>query len=146
MLFDKNGFYMIEPHNDYDFAVDIINGNIPGPKMYDPSEALKMGNLFPSLYNQYKDYKPRDLKVYTEREKLLLEIQKLDFSINDLNLYLDLNPDDRDAYRIFKSYVEECKKKKDSYMRIFGPIMLDDITDEYEWSKGVWPWEEDSLI
>lgn len=137
---------MIEPvDNGYDFAIDIINGNASHQKFYDPTEALEKGNLFPNLYNRYKDYRPRELKVSTERERLLLEIQKLDFSIGDLNLYLDINPDDKEAYKMFKKYVEECKKKKDNYTRIFGPIMLDDLTDEYEWSKGVWPWEEGGM-
>lgn len=30
MLFDKNGFYFMDNgNNGYDFAVDIMNGNVP---------------------------------------------------------------------------------------------------------------------
>lgn len=146
MLFDKNGFYMIEQNNsDYDFAVNIINGQVPATskevEIYDLKEALKKGNLYPKLYRQYKNYVPREIKVNTEREKCLLEIQELDFAINDLNLYLDLFPNDKKAYEIFKKYTDECKKKKEYYTKVFGPLTLSELTDEYEWSKGVWPWE-----
>lgn len=146
MLFDKNGFYMVD-NNDYDFALDIMTGNIPSTnkkedkKIYDLKEALRKGNLFPGIYQQYKNYVPREIKVSTEREKCLLEIQELDFSISDLNLYLDLNPNDKYLYDVFKRYTEECKKKKDYYTKVFGPLTLNELTEDYEWSTGVWPWE-----
>lgn len=154
MLFDKNGMYFTNGNNDYDFAVDIINGqfdqdnsnnmnNMLYSKIYDPTEALKKGNAFPNLYEPYKNYNPMDLKVSNAREKMLLEIQKLDFIINDLNLYLDLNPDDTYMYNMLKEYINECKKRKDAYTKMYGPLCIDDLNDdEYEWSKGVWPWEE----
>lgn len=146
MLFDKNGFYLIEPQNkDYDFAIDIMGGTNQNFNVYDLTEALEKGNVFPNLYRPYKNYKAGKLNPKTEREKMLLEIQKLDFSINDLNLYLDMYPEDKESYRLFKSYVEECKKKKNAYTNVFGPLTLDSLTDEYEWSTGVWPWEEGGM-
>lgn len=150
MLFDKNGFYMVEQSkNDYDFAIDIIGGKAleasTNPKIYDLKEALRKGNLFPNLYHQYKNFVPREIKVATEREKCLLEIQELDFSIADLNLYLDVYPNDKQAYETFKKYTEECKRKKEYYTKVFGPLTLDELTDDYEWSTGVWPWEGSGL-
>ena len=143
MLFDKNGFYLPEHYNqEYDFAINIIDGSYDNFKIYDPSEAFKKGNLFPKLYDDYKSYSPQMPKVSNARESALLEIQILDFSINDLNLYLDLHPEDTYAYKLFKDYVKECKKKKENYTRIYGPLTLDDLSEEYEWSKSVWPWEE----
>ena len=153
MLFDKDGFYLVNDNykNDYDFAVDLLNGKMPiyekgeETKYYRPEEALERGNLFPSLYDQYRDYKPYEIGVKTPREKSLLEIQKLDFAINDLNLYLDLNPFDKEAYSLFKKYVEECVRKKKEYSSIYGPLTIDNITDEYEWASGIWPWEEGEM-
>lgn len=147
MLFDMNGYYLTNPNTkDYDFAIDIINGGSNNKfKIYDLEEALRRGNLYPNLYHGYKNYEPAIVKVETEREKCLLEIQRLEFSITDLNLYLDLYPEDRNAYEVFKKYVMECKKKKEEYTRIYGPLCLDDLTDEWEWSKGVWPWEGKGL-
>ena len=153
MLFDKDGFYLVNDNykSDYDFAVDLLNGKMPiyekgeETKYYSAEEALERGNLFPSLYDQYRDYKPYEIGVKTPREKSLLEIQKLDFAINELNLYLDLNPLDKEAYSLFKKYVEECARKKKEYSSIYGPLTIDNITDEYEWASGIWPWEEGEM-
>jgi len=155
MLFDKNGLYLVDDsfNEDYDFAINILNGTggmrpenknqyTGSIKLYSLEEALTKGNAFPSLYDAYKGYKPAKLQVSNQREKALLEIQMLDFTINDLNLYLDLNPNDKYAYQLFKKYTMECKKKKDEYARIYGPLTIDNLTDDYEWSKGIWPWEE----
>ena len=144
MLFDKNGFYISEKsfNKDYDFAVNIMNNDYDKFKIYDPTEALKKGNLFPKLYDEYKNYKPVMPKVDSGREAALLEIQMLEFCINDLNLYLDLNPNDAYAYKIFKDYVRECLKKKEQFSKVYGPLVLENLSEEYEWSKSVWPWEE----
>lgn len=147
MLFDKNGYYLIPSNNqesDYDFAIDIINGMPPKKEelnTYNVDEALRLGNLFPKLYNPYKNYEPAYIRVDSAREKCLLEIQRLEFAIGDLNLYLDMHPDDRGCYELFKKYVKECKKLKKEYTAMYGPLSLSDLTDEWEWSKGVWPWE-----
>lgn len=147
MLFDKNGYYFIDNNQKeaYDFTMSIMPNDMEKIKTYDLNEALKKGNLFPKLYDEYKNYKPGNLMVDTKRESALLEIQKLEFSITDLNLYLDLYPNDNYAYKILTSYIKECKAKKEEYTRIYGPLMLDDLTDEYEWSTGVWPWEEGGM-
>lgn len=147
MLFDTNGYYLIpSTDKDYDFAIDFINGSAPSNfQTYDVDEALRRGNLFSNLYRGYKNYEPASPKVDTEREKCLLEIQRLDFAINDLNLYLDLYPNDVEAYNLFKKYVIDCKNKKREYTSIYGPLCLDDLTDEWEWSKGVWPWERKGM-
>ncbi|HBA37871.1 MAG TPA: hypothetical protein DCY94_04030 [Firmicutes bacterium] len=145
MLFDKNGYYMMLPKSnlDYDFAVDIMGEKMPTSlDLYTPEEGLRRGNLFKREYRPYKNYIPREITVSNAREKSLLEIQKLDFAITDLNLYLDLNPRDQEAYKLFSKYTKECDLKKEEYKRTYGPILLDGLTDEYEWSMGVWPWEE----
>jgi len=147
MLFDKNGYYLIPSNNqetNYDFAIDIINGMPPKENRldtYSVEEALRLGNLFPKLYNPYKHYDPAPVRVESAREKCLIEIQRLEFAITDLNLYLDMHPDDRDCYALLKKYVKTCKKLKEEYATIYGPLCLEDLTDEWEWSKGVWPWE-----
>jgi spore coat protein JB len=147
MLFDTDGFYLAEKKykDDYDFKVSILNEPCSRLKIYDLSEAFKKGNLFPSLYDEYKCYKPELPKCRTEREKALLELQMLAFSIGDLNLYLDLHPNDAYAYQIFKEYVKEFKKKKECFTKVYGPLTLGSLTDDYEWSYSPWPWEEERL-
>lgn len=153
MLFDKNGIYFIDDgyKDNYDFAVDFLNGgiakgeNTASKSFYSIEEALKRGNLFPSLYDKYKNYEIGELKVNSKREQDLLKIQMLDFAINDLNLYLNLHPDDKQAFSLFKKYTDECLEKKREYSNIYGPLTIDDVQDEFEWSKGVWPWEEGGM-
>lgn len=55
------------------------------------------------MYEPYKNYKPRELVATTEKEKLMLKIRELSHAVGDLNLYLDLCPDDRDVYELFKN-------------------------------------------
>lgn len=147
MLFDKNGIYYmpIKKDLDYDFAIDIMGEKDSASNLFDLETALQKGNLFKDLYKPYKSYTPRTIKVNTAREKCLLEIQELDFSIGDLNLYLDLYPDDLEAFTLFSKLTREYLKKTAEYASTFGPLTLDQTGSEYEWSKGVWPWEEGGM-
>ena len=74
--------------------------------LLEPKEGLILGNMFFDMYEPYKNYKPRELVATTEKEKLMLKIRELSHAVGDLNLYLDLCPDDRDVYELFKKYVE----------------------------------------
>ena len=139
MLFDKTGFY--EP-NDYDFAIGIINGNVDNLKFYDLDDALNKGNLFKNLYDPYKSYTPSAIKVNGDRKNKLLEIQRLEFSINELNLYLDLYPDDINVFKIFKKLTEDLKDKTEKYEKTYGPLELCAVNDSYEWTMSMFPWEE----
>ena len=139
MLFDKTGFY--EPDN-YDFAIGIISGNLDNLKLYDLEEALNKGNLFKSLYDKYKDYEPQKIIVNGERKNKLLDIQRLEFSINELNLYLDLHPEDVNVFKIFKKLIEDLKEKTNVYVKTYGPLELCDVNDTYEWTMSMFPWEE----
>ena len=51
-----------------------------------PKQGLNLGNLFASEYDRYKDYRPRELRARSEKERALLEIRELSFAVNDLNL------------------------------------------------------------
>ena len=104
MLFDRDGFYIAKNDYDYDydydFTVNILNSDMNRPfTIYNVDEGFCKGNMFPNLYDEFKQYRPKEPTVSNQREAALLEIQKLDFAVNDLNLYLDLHPEDRYAYR-----------------------------------------------
>ena len=51
-----------------------------------------MTKIFPNLI---KNYKPEVLKPTNDQERLLYNIQTICFAAHDLNLYLDLNPNDQ---------------------------------------------------
>lgn len=48
------------------------------------------------------------------REELLKKIMQYKFCVNDLSLYLDTHPNDRNALRLHNEYVKELKKLKKS--------------------------------
>lgn len=139
MLFDTNGF--INPNENYDFAINIINVNPNTLDIYDKEEALKKGNLFKNLYDEYKNYKPYMTSPKNERQEKLLDIMQLEFLVNDLNLYLDIHPEDNYAYDIFKKASEKLKEKSEKYSKVYGPLELCDLSNEYEWTSSMFPWE-----
>lgn len=138
MLFDANGF--LNP-KEYDFAINLLNDN----DIYNKDEALVKGNLYKDLYVPYKNYKEEKVKVYNEQDKDMLALQELCFVINDLNLYLDLHPEDNNSFKIFKDTVKSYKEKKKEYVKKWGPIDLLDKMDDYEWTLSLFPWEDNNV-
>lgn len=119
------------------------NNNMTGSFLFTPEVAYNNGNLFSNLYSQYKNYRPAQLSANTEKEKLLLDIGRLSFAAHDLNLYLDLNPDDKEVYALFKKYVKELNECVSAYSAKYEPLELcKDTGDKYSWVSGTWPWEE----
>lgn len=107
-----------------------------------PREGLAIGNLFYNSYIPYKHYKPRELVARNEKEQLMLKIQELCFAQNDLNLYLDVYPNDQRAFQLFKNYTTEGKKLSEVYAEKYGPLELNqDLGTNYDWYKNPWPWE-----
>lgn len=112
-----------------------------------PKEGLILGNMFYETYDQYKNYKPREIVAKTEQDKLLLKIRELSFAVNDLNLYLDINPSDYEIYYLFKIYAEELNHCTKKYSEEYEVLELNnDIKDKYTWYKGPWPWEGNKYV
>lgn len=123
-----------------------INFDILGLKrekeLFGPKETLMYGNMFKDDYVPYKNYQVYQIIPRTEREELLLKIYELDQIINDLNLYLDLHPNEDYYYSLFKKYVKDFENEKDKYEKLYGPLMLNDTDyDKYLWIINPWPWE-----
>ena len=90
---------------DNDFKVDTINVNVNNFRkdnsLYSLSESLNKGNSFKNEYIPYKNYIYK-VVVKGEKDSLLLKIQELTFRVIDLNLYLDIYPNDLEVFKIFK--------------------------------------------
>lgn len=109
--------------------------------LFTPAEGLNKGNMFRNLYNPYKNYVYK-VVVRGKREELLLSIQELTFALKDLNLYLDLHPDDRNALETFKNYSEELKRHKDMYNKEYSSLCAVDTNKNYfDWVTSPWPWD-----
>lgn len=107
-------------------------------------EGLIRGNLFEDLYKPYTNYEPFNLTPHDEQEALLQKVQEYNFADIDLNLYLDIYPDDQEKLQIFNKYKEEYKRAKELYESKYGPLTTDSkATSAYPWNwiKAPWPWE-----
>ena len=108
--------------------------------LFNYEEGFMYGNMFKNEYDSYKNYKVAKLDSSSDKGNLLLKIYQYDFALNDLSLYLDLHPDDRDVYEIFKHYTEEESKYVDMYVKKYGPMELDySPYNNYMWDEGPWP-------
>ncbi len=113
-----------------------------------PKEGLTLGNLFHDEYDEYKNYKPKRISTSSKEGEDLLRIRELTFAIIDLNLKLDVEPNNRDLYILFKKYTEELNKLVKDYSEKYNPLELCDanIKDNYIWYKSPWPWEGDANV
>ena len=110
--------------------------------LYSPTEGYLKGNLFSNLYSEYKNYRPQKLMARNEQEKLLYELESISFAAHELNLYLDLHPNDTSMLMLFKDYEEKCKKLTSEYENKYGPLSVSEVnsTKEFTWVNN-WPWE-----
>lgn len=144
---------MLFENNNYDFDVLSLAGlTFEEPpkrfgysdKIIDSKEGFLKGNMFKDEYVPYKNMHYKMLKPTNEREALLYKIMEVEFAVNDLNLYLDMHPEDINVYEKFKMYVKECIRLKDEYAKKYGPLTLDQTeSNTYEWMKNPWPWDND---
>ena len=120
------------------------NMNQVDSKLFDPYTGFISGNMFPILYNSYKLSNPLDIEPMNEQAELLTSIDALCFACIDLNLYLDLYPDDKSVIELFNRYNIQKKKLEKDYESKFGPLFLSsDSLNKYPWSwdDSPWPWQ-----
>lgn len=109
----------------------------------DSYKGLKRGNMFDSLYDPYRNYKPAELKASSEREDMLMQLQELDFAMIDLGLYLDLHDNDKIAIKLFNEYQNKAKDLCKMFESKYGPLTFDSMQykNTWIWDNGPWPWE-----
>jgi hypothetical protein len=114
------------------------------PALINADEGFIKGNMFKDEYIPYLNFKPQNLVPKTEKDALLLKLYETDFALHDLNLYLDLHPQDEKMYTAFKQYVNLYNNCKETYEKKYGPIDLESsIPEKYDWYKNPWPWDKD---
>lgn len=120
------------------------NSNIKNnSNITDTQTGFKRGNLFNNLYSEYKNYKPNDLKANSEREDLIMQIDEQRFAIIEMNLYLDIYPNDKNALNNFNNYLRKEKELINLYESKYGPMTISSPvqTDNWLWNNSPWPWE-----
>lgn len=127
-------------NNNYNQPLYTENAN--SMKLYDPYQGFIRGNMFPNLYNGYANIN-LDINPSSEQARMLTTLSALDFAAHDINLYLDLYPEDRDMIELYNKYINEAKKTRDEYEKKYGPILVSNENAKYpwDWNKSPWPWE-----
>ena len=114
------------------------------PSLFNPYQGFIRGNMFEGLYDSYKIKDPYDIKPMNEQAELLTYIDSLCFACVDLNLYLDVNPNDRSAIDLFNQYRLQKEELILEYQNKFGPLLLNsDSLNTYPWAwdDRPWPWQ-----
>lgn len=138
MLFENDDFDINMTLFVPDFKVD------RNTKILSPMEGFLRGNMFRYLYEPYKNFSYSKLNPKTEKERKLYEIMALSFAINDLNLYLDLHPENKEVFDLFKTYVKEKKVLCDNYTKVYGPLEINEtIGQKFNWIDSPWPWDNE---
>ena len=108
------------------------------PRMYEQSDALSNGTLFPGLNLPF--YLAVDGSPLPETP--LAELQALQFVVLELGTYLDTHPEDEEAFRLFRQYTALEQEASASYEQRFGPLTRSASAHDhhYTWLKGPWPW------
>lgn len=113
-------------------------------KLYDPYNGLIRGNLFKNLYEPYLSKEPYEIKPINEQARLLTDIDALGFAMIDLNLYLDVFPNDSEKIKLYNQYKNEKEDLLKKYERMYGPITTtsDSLnTTPWAWDNMPWPWD-----
>ena len=111
--------------------------------LFDSYEGYLKGNAFKNEYIPYKDYKVAKLNINSEKEEMLINIGEYSFMMHDINLYLDVHPDDQNALRKFIEYRNKVNELITNYERKYGPIgVKGNINNNipFEWENTSWPW------
>lgn len=84
------------------------------------------------------------MKISKDRLELLIEIMAIEFSLIDLNLYLDTHPSDGRALTLFNEYTMRLDDMKKEYESKHAPLTANTPSGcPWQWIENPWPWEID---
>lgn len=143
-----NTYNMTKDYYNYannNYNQPLYDQNIQNKQIYDPYNGFIRGNMFPELYNSYKLNKPLEITPMNEQAELLTYVDALTFAMIDLNLYLDVYPNDRGALELFNQYRMQADEYTKKYESKYGPLELTSNslnTFPWAWDNAPWPWEK----
>jgi spore coat protein JB len=106
-------------------------------------EVTNTGTLFKNIYKPYKVV-PK-LIAESNEEKLLLKIQQYEIALMDLNLYLDIFPNDSSLVNLYNKYNNELEVLKKEFENKYYNLSKDTSAknNTWKWLDGKWPWERE---
>ena len=142
MFFDENNNYF-DDYKESNINLNIDNININrNNTLHDYEDGFNKGNMFKNIYSKYKNHVYK-LKFYNKKDELLYKLQMYTFILKDINLYLDVNPNDESIINEFLKVNASLKSVKTEYEKTYGPLCINDITsDKWTWINNPWPWDK----
>lgn len=143
-MYDYNLRQEYYNYNNNNYNKPLYTEDANPNSVYDPYSGFIRGNMFKNLYNAYKISKPIEIKPTTDREQMLAMLDAFDFATIDINLYLDVYPEDKDMIELFNQYRIEKNKLMEEYESLFGPILTNSNANAaypWAWNNQPWPWE-----
>ena len=119
-------------------AVPMLAAQPCSEPAYDSADALAKGTLFPGLDLPFMDY----IAAGPVENTPLAELMALDFVCQELALYLDTHPGDKEALKTWKSFSALAKEGRKRYVELCGPVTREDTAkfDSWVWPEDPWPW------
>jgi spore coat protein JB len=80
----------------------------------------------------------------TNRDMLLREVMAADFTLIDMNLYLDTHPCDQNALMQYNCALQRAKMLRNNFECMYGPLSPMSpyaATNKWQWIASPWPWE-----
>lgn len=112
--------------------------------LFNPENGYNLGNMFQDLYDPYKNYKPVQLRANSPQERSFLELSRIAFAMHEMNLYLDVHPNDQKIQKLFNDYRKMFIDLENKYEQNFGPLNTNsDVLEKmpFSWVYDEWPWE-----
>lgn len=123
--------------------------------VFDEEQAFRNGTLFPVLHRPFYVTASEGKSVVEEEHfdaerGMLLQIQRVGFILDDLRLYLDTHPEDKEGLKLYKDNLKTKKQLMQQFAMQYYPLTeacVEAIYEEkpdsecYCWSEGRIPWE-----
>ena len=147
----QNNFNPVNNYNPNYHGFDVLGGstnpNYQDGKnnlnLFNPYEGYLKGNAFKDEYKPYKNYKVAKLNINSEKDEMLVNIGEYSFMMHDINLYLDVHPNDKEALNMFSEYRNKVNDLITKYERKYGPLCVKGIMSNntpFAWENEKWPW------
>ena len=77
------------------------------------------------------------------RNDMLCQLMALNFSLIDLNLYLDTHPNDYKTIEVYNELSKEYTALKKEYEETYDTLTPGTLkSDQWTWISDPWPWEK----
>lgn len=117
-------------------------------KLFGSYEGYMNGNMFTNLYKPYKNYKSFKIVPKTEEEELMINLDQIQFAMHDLNLYLDVYPDDQEMMIKFIEYRNKYNELLDEYQKRYSALNVCDPNINnvpFAWENEKFSWDRRGL-